>query len=484
MSNLDRRSFLQQAAAGAVLASTGRALPGTRGEADLAAIARSFRQTAHDEVFSRAVGWLQQGATWQELLGGAFLAGVHDVKPRPVGFKFHCVMMVESAFQLADATTPGNRLLPVFYNIDDFKRGQEADARLEGDWELPAPPDTSGLPAARAAAAFRGAMDDWHDGRADVAITRLSRSMPRDTLFELLWPYGARSFQNIGHNIIFTAHVYRTLRRIGWKWREPALRSLVHGILDGGVTADDLTFDPNKRLVAQMRQDLARGEADPAASRALLASLRRISPADAAEACVDLSNRGVAASSIWDGQRLLAAELMVRAPGIVALHATTVLNAMHFAYRTARRDATRKLLLLQGASWVVRFRQLLERREGSPHTTRIDEIGPEPGRASPQEVFEAADSDRAAAMRLVVAHARDADWRRKFCEASRRQVFTKAREHHMYKYPAAVLEDTGFVHERWAPHYLAAAMSWLPGARQRAARVYRYTREALRRRKL
>ena len=37
----------------------------------------------------------------------------------------------------------------------------------------------------------------------------------------LLWPYGIRDWQNIGHKAIFAAHSWRTLELIGWEHEGP-----------------------------------------------------------------------------------------------------------------------------------------------------------------------------------------------------------------------------------------------------------------------
>ena len=46
----------------------------------------------------------------------------------------------------------------------------------------------------------------------------------------------------------------------------------------------------------------------------------------------------------------------MRQPGLVALHAVTSTNALHFAYQTCESDETRKMLLLQNAAFLPLFR--------------------------------------------------------------------------------------------------------------------------------
>jgi hypothetical protein len=52
----------------------------------------------------------------------------------------------------------------------------------------------------------------------------------------------------------------------------------------------------------------------------------------------------------------------MRQSGIVALHAVTSTNALHFAYRTTASEETRRLLLLQNAAFVPLFRQAMTGR--------------------------------------------------------------------------------------------------------------------------
>jgi hypothetical protein len=71
---------------------------------------------------------------------------------------------------------------------------------------------------------------------------------------------------------------------------------------------------------------------------------------------------GTAPQSIWDALFCGAAELLLRQPGIVALHALTTTNALHFAYQTTGDDATRRLLMLQNAAFLPMFRAAIEGR--------------------------------------------------------------------------------------------------------------------------
>ena len=70
-----------------------------------------FRDTPRGEVFGVAAEAIAAGTNATDFLAAVFLAGVTDVRPRPHGI-LHCVMMVESSFQLAERTRDREAWLP------------------------------------------------------------------------------------------------------------------------------------------------------------------------------------------------------------------------------------------------------------------------------------------------------------------------------------------------------------------------------------
>src|SRR5262245_39317304 len=341
--------------------------------AEMEPVVRWIEETPRDRVLQVASEKLKAGLPFRQLLGGLFLAGIRNIKPRPVGFKFHAVMVINSAYQLALDAPEHDRLLPFFWALDNFKSSQAQDEK-EGDWVL-APVTESAVPGPdRARKMFAEAMDRWDDEAADAAVSGLCRSAGAGEIAETLWRYGARDWQNIGHKIIFTAQSFRTLDAIGWQHAEPVLRSLVYGILNGGATDSAAPYGANQSLVSQVRADWAAGKPDSTATVAMLETLRQATPGDAAKAAVDQLNRGAAASSIWDSVMLAAGELLMRQPGIVALHAVTASNSMHYAFRSAAQDSIRLLTLLQACSWIALFREGVRSRNGLPAEPQIDKL--------------------------------------------------------------------------------------------------------------
>ena len=67
------------------------------------------------------------------MLAALLLAGVRNVQPRPsVGFKFHAVLVVNSAHLASLASPDEHRWLPIFWALDHFKSSQARDVR-EGE---------------------------------------------------------------------------------------------------------------------------------------------------------------------------------------------------------------------------------------------------------------------------------------------------------------------------------------------------------------
>ena len=138
-------------------------------------LVRLLEETSRERLLEEVAQRIKTGTTYRELLAAVMLAGVRNIQPRPVGFKFHAVLVVNSA-HLASLNAPDeDRWLPLFWALDRFKGSQAQDVR-EGDWTMPAV-DEKALPAAgKAAAAFCEAMDAWDEARTDVAIAALSVS--------------------------------------------------------------------------------------------------------------------------------------------------------------------------------------------------------------------------------------------------------------------------------------------------------------------
>ena len=259
-------------------------------------VVRWIEDTSRDRLFEKAVAELKEGLSYRSLLAGLFLAGIRNIKPRPVGFKFHAVMVINSAHLLGQTAAVTERLLPLFWALDNFKNSQAADVR-EGDWAL-GKVDESHVPAPhRARADYLQAMEAWDSEAADAAVAGLCRGSGAAETMEPVWRMAVRDQRNIGHKAIFAAQSWRTLQAIGWEHAEPVLRSLTYGLLDlqGDRPKPLGPYEANLEAAKKIRADWPVGRQDPGATRSLLQTMRQASPeAASAEAARRCSTRALA----------------------------------------------------------------------------------------------------------------------------------------------------------------------------------------------
>src|SRR5207253_5117681 len=224
--------------------------------------------------------------SYQQLLTAVFLAGVRSIQPRPVGFKFHDVLVINSAHLASLAAPDSDRWLPLLWALDNFKDSQ-AQNQKQGDWFMSAVDDSKLPPDAQAKERFIEAMDNWDEEGADRAIAALVRRAGADEVIELFWRYGARDFRDIGHKAIYAANAWRTLNTIGWRHAEPVMRSLAFALLEheGGNPArrdaePDRPWRDNLQRASRIRRDWRRGTLKPEAGAELLAALRTASASE------------------------------------------------------------------------------------------------------------------------------------------------------------------------------------------------------------
>lgn len=510
-----RRAFLRKSSIGGVLAGLGDVsfLSGLRPvRADEAApdsqivqfspeiepLVRLIEETPRNRLLEVIADRIHRGASYRQILAALQLAGVRNVQPRPsVGFKFHAVLVVNSAHLAAMNSPDEHRWLPIFWALDYFKESQARDVK-EGNWTMGPVDEAAVPPAHQARATFIEAMDSWDEAKADVAVAGLARSAGGDDLFELFCRYGARDFRSIGHKAIFVANSSRTLQVIGRQNAEPILRSLAYALLnhegaDNPAKNDyeaDRPWRDNVVRAAKIRKDWQSGRTDEQATRDLLTTLYAGSPAEACDQVVEMLNRGVAPQAIWDALFLQGGELLMRQPGIVGLHTLTTTNAMHYAYTVAAGDELRRMLLLQNVAFLPMFRSAMEGR-GKVQPYKLLELEPldstGEGKSDDDDVrsgtvaqiFKSISSDRMQAARQTLAYAAGKDDVEPFVDAARLLVYFKGRDSHDYKFSAAVLEDYQALSPKWRDRYLAATVFNLPGTGLKDNPLVMRTREAL-----
>src|SRR5947207_5322434 len=174
-------------------------------QTDIEPLVRLLETTPRDRVLEEIASRIQHGLTYREVVAALQLAGVRNIQPRPVGFKFHAVLVVNSAHLASISSPDSDRWLPIFWAIDQFKKSQAEDERM-GDWTM-APVDESSVPPShKARQAFIEAMDNWDEAAADVAIVGLARTAGAHEIFEILSRYGVRDFRELGHKAIYLAN--------------------------------------------------------------------------------------------------------------------------------------------------------------------------------------------------------------------------------------------------------------------------------------
>ncbi len=502
----DRRRFLQTAAAtGAAmglgdLAFLARLRPVSAQEArldpkmvrfrpEIEPLVRLLEETPRARLLEEVAARIQRGTTYREVLTALLLAGVRNVQPRPsVGFKFHAVLVVNSAHLASLSSPDADRWLPIFWALDYFRTPRpRTSARTTGRW-----PRWTKRPCRPRRRPAGHSCTRWNAGMKRQP-TRPSlgwrASAGANEIYEMFFGLGARDFRAIGHKAIFVANSYRTLQCIGWQHAEPVLRSLAYALLqheEGNPADRDAPADRpgrrNEMLAQQFPASWQGGRCDDAATADLLSTLRQGSDEDASRQVVELVKRGVAPQSLWDALFAGAGELLMRQPGIVALHAVTSTNALHHAFRVSSRDHNRRLLLLQNAAFLVLFREALGGR-GQVGTARIDQLEPlataEKGPGAIEEIFADASRDRAHAARKTLTYLRESTDAVPLIHAARRLVFLKGDDPHDYKFSSAVLEDYDHASPGWRDRFLAASLYLLPGSGEKDNQLVQRTRAAL-----
>jgi hypothetical protein len=453
--------------------------------ADVEPLVRLIEDTPRGDLLDKVVGKIREGASYQELLSAVFLAGVRGIQPRPVGFKFHAVLVINSAHLASLAAADKDRWLPLLWSIDYFKSSQAAN-KTQGDWRM-APADATKLPGQdEARKTFLDGMDNWDPDRADRGITAWGRAAGAAEVFEPFWRYGARDFRDIGHKAIYAANAWRTLQAIGWRHAEPVLRSLAYAQLDheGGnpATRDDPRDRPGRdnlvrlETLKPLRFD---GKRDVTVSKEVLDSLRTASAAEASRLVAEKLDAGFHPAAVWDGLFLHAGELLLRQPGIVGLHTLTTLNALHFAYETSAVERTRAYMLLQAGAFLPLFREAMVGR-GKVGSGKLDSLEGVQAKGGVEEIFADLSRDRALAARKTLdLVSRDPSQTGPLMKQARRLIFSKGTDSHDYKFSSAVLEDVHHLAPPLRPSFLAASMFNLRGSGDRDNALIRRAEAAL-----
>ena len=486
--HFSRRSFLSSASAGVSILTARQLVAGltpvsdeqVRGAAggivqlrpEIEPLVKLIEDTPRLRLLEEIGSRIRGGLSYRELLAALLLAGVRNVEPRPaVGFKFHAVLVVNSAHLASLASPDADRWLPILWALDEFKSSQAKDV-TEGNWTM-SPVDEAGVPSAsQVRDSFHKSMLQWDVAQADVATAGIARYLGAAEALELFAEYAARDFRSIGHKAIFLANAWRTLQTIGWEHAEPVLRSLACAMLNHNgepnpATSDlapDRSWKTNQQLALKFRDGWESGTPDTAATRDLLTTLRTGSADDAATLVVDLVNRQVSPQSIYDAMHLASGELLMRQSGIVPLHAATTTNALRFLFDHVGTPQTRKLLLLQNAAFLPLFREAMQAR-GDVGDLTIDSLVAVETRepVTVDIVFNAVGRQPLEAARHAMNFLSFDHNAEILMNAARRLIFLKGTDAHDYKFSTAALEDYYKISPVVRNQFMAASMYNLKG---------------------
>jgi hypothetical protein len=468
---------------------------------DLEPIVRLIEETPRDRCVAVFLDQLRRGLPYRRFLAAVFFAAVrrhgshHDV------YKIHAVHQVS-----LDAR-PEERLLPLFWALDGYKKHQE-------DFHRPLLTALRGpLPAAeKAGADFAAAMERSDADRAERALVALARNQGARQTMEQLWTHGLRSLGTGGHAAILVANCFRALETIGWQEAEQTLRFVVQDLYLLRADKPDRYWLSNTaradRHLDRLPPTWAAARANPAATRELFSLLREGKAEPACDLAIKQLLRGVGAQALWDAVHLATAELMVRHKsgwGLASrpLHANTSTNALRYAFRTCITTPTRLLALLQAVAWAaartgadlgdlrdVKIVELPAARVSARAEDAVAEIfSLLPSRTYRWDARvrkavlgygKRAEADEACRKVFVLARERP-DVVPLFVQAGHSWLCRKASDDaHEYKFLAAILEDAACVSPTWRPHLLAASVHYFHGTKTPDNPVIRHVQEVLR----
>ncbi len=496
----NRRQFLSSAASTAAGLSFLSHLPHvSRAEAtltpgmvrftdDIEPLVRLIEETPRQRLLEQVAQKIQSGTTYREVLAALLYAGVRNVQPRPsVGFKFHCVLVVNSCHLASLAGPDEDRWLPIFWAIDYFKDSQADEARRSG-WHLQAVNESQVPTKEKARQAFIEAMESWDVEQADVATAAIVRHLPRKDVFNLFAQYAARDFRSIGHKAIYLANGWRTLDAIGWENAEPVLRSLTFALLNhqgesnpsDNQHAADLAWRVNEPRATELGEDWNKGQLDDKFTRELIQEGRTAAPANISELVASAMLNGVGPQSVWDGVFMSAMELLMRQPGIVGLHGLTTANAVRFIYDNTDDELLKRKLLLQASSFNPYFRESAKGRgQLSPMNYDTWEEKATDEKPDVESIIAEISSNKLDASMLVRKYLSQGGAPAPLIDEARRQIFLRGRNAHDYKYSSAVLEDFSHLSPTWRDDYLALSVFSLKGSNDRQSPLVERTRAAI-----
>ncbi|MCY4059296.1 MAG: hypothetical protein OXG44_14970 [Gammaproteobacteria bacterium] len=317
------------------------------------------------------------------------------------------------------------------------------------------------------------ALESWDAERADLATAGLVAAGQTRAALQALMLHAARDFRAIGHKPIAAANAHRLVSALGESAAAPLARSLALAVQNAEGDANparhehsaDRDWQANHAMAAKLLPDWQGGRDDASAAWTLLQELRTASSEHAAGAAVEVLADNISAHTVWEAVMMFAAELMLRRNGIVALHACTTANAMHYCYLMADEDRARRLQLLQAVAFMARFRSMVE-RDSRTRDRRIDAISPSSA-DSLDEIFRTLGRSRIDAVRQAIGWLQAGGDAAALGARARWYATLKNRGTHDIKFTESMLENYRWLRLPWRDALLVASLMYANASNDR-----------------
>ena len=317
-----------------------------------AAGARCSRKRRATSCSKKSPARIHKGTSYREVLAALLLAGVRNVQPRPsVGFKFHAVLVVNSA-HLASICVARRAPLAADLLGARLLQGVAGPRRRGGQLD-----DGAGRREPRPAAAPGPPGVHRRDGQLGRSGRRRRRRRPgphrrRERALRHVRPLRLprlpldRPQGDLRRQRLADAQLHRLATlpsRCCGRWPTPCSNH------EGGeqsrpkATSDaDRPGRENVARAKKLRADWQTGT-DRSRTRRTTCSPRSTAaaPSELCDQVVETLNRGVSPQSVWDALLVGSGELLMRQPGIVGLHTLTTHQrpALRLRHVRRRRDA-------------------------------------------------------------------------------------------------------------------------------------------------
>ena len=459
---INRRRLLAASALapGALWARPARAVAGH------AELVRLLVDTPRESLLDALVTRIQAGLAPHQLLSALAVATCREVSPYPnVGFKYHAVMMLRSVEQSVVAMSKERTWLPLLWTADYFKAASAQQDRIE-PWSLRSLPEGAHSVGMSDPAALVDALVAWDVERADVASAAMVAGGHTHSALQTLMLHASRDFRAIGHKPIAAANAHRLASALGEPVAAPLARSLALAVQNAEGDANpalhahsaDHDWQANQAMAAKLPPDWLGGRDDISAARTLLQELRTAHSEQAAGAAAQLLADNVSAHTVWEAVMMFAAELILRRNNIVALHASTTANAMHYCYLMADEDRAQRLQLLQAVAFMTRFRSMVD-RDARARERRIDAVDPLQA-ADLDEIFRTLGRSRIEAVRQALGWIEAGGDAAALVARARWYATLKNRGTHDIKFTEAMLENYRWLRLPWRDAVLAASLMY------------------------